>query len=104
MPGDRDGGVPKMVEAEWVVTTPEIKKMQDARNARFAEYTPPWMEETTRINSITPRITRQFDLQPILTPALLDKVRANPQSINVKLTVIFKDDQFTVQAEPEVWR
>ncbi|MBP8149482.1 MAG: hypothetical protein KAY21_07165 [Limnohabitans sp.] len=40
----------------------------------------------------------------ILTPELLAKVRANPSTTHLKLTVVFKDDDVSLIAEADVWK
>ena len=104
MPGDSKRGVPQFVDVEWVVTTPAISALQAARDSNFEIYKQPWMEETKRINSITPRYRRRVGLNDVLTPALLETLRANAKSGNIKLTVKFNNDQVKIEAQPEQFR
>lgn len=104
MAGDSKRGVPQFVDVEWSVATPDIEAARKSRDKQFVDYSKPWMEETARINAMTPRYSRRVDLTSILTPELLAQVRANRQNTNLKLVVIFKDEDVAVIAEPEVWR
>ncbi len=104
MPGDSKRGLPQFVDVEWVVTTPAIKALQQSRNSNFELYKQPWMEETDRINSITPKYLRRVALNELLTPALLEALRVNPKSGNIKLTVKFNNDQVKIEAQPEQFR
>jgi hypothetical protein len=104
MPGDSTRAVPQWVEVEWVIETPEIRVERKKRDSNFQDYTPSWIEVTEQINKKQPRVIRRVDLAPILTPALVEQVRANRQNTNLKLKVIFKDDQVFVEAAPEKWR
>lgn len=108
MPGDSTRGVPQFVEVEWEESTPaaeaalnrlpnltgkvskgELVKRQELLAAAYA---------------LRNHYTCRIDLTPILTPALLEQVRTNRSTTNLKLTVLFKDDEVTLIAEPEVWR
>lgn len=104
MAGDSKRGVPQFVEVEWAIATPEIQALRSKRNQLFSTYSKPWMDETDRINAITPHHTRRIDLTPILTPELLAQVRANRTTTRLMLTVVFKDDNVSITAKPEVWR
>ena len=62
MPGDSKREVPQYVEVEWLVTTPNIKMLQSIRDKKFEAYKQAWMDETSRINSMTPKHIRRIDL------------------------------------------
>lgn len=104
MPGDSKRGVLQFVEVGWLVTTAEIEAAQVKRNHTFEKYSQAWIDETSRINASTPHYTRRIDLTPILTPELLDQVRANRQNTNLKLTITFNNDQVNITAQAEKWR
>jgi hypothetical protein len=104
MAGDSKRGVPQFVDIEWTVTTPEISEAQRQKDIRFKEYSTEWREETERIYAMSPMHKRRIDLTPILTPELLTQVRANRRNTQLKLKVVFTDDDVTVTASAEVWR
>ncbi len=104
MPGDSKRGIPKFVDIEWTVTTPEISEAQRQKSIRFKDYSTEWREETQRIYAMSPIHKRRIDLTPILTPELLAQVRANRKNTHLKLKVVFTDDDVTVTASADVWR
>ncbi len=104
MPSDRKRGAPQFVDIEWTVTTPEISEAQRQKDIRFKEYSTEWREETERIYAMSPMHKRRIDLTPILTPELLAQVRANRKNTQLKLKVVFTDDDVTITASAEVWR
>ncbi len=101
LPGD-GYPVPKWVEVEWTIEprTPE----EIALFERDDKYTPRWMKDIAEFKSRLQRVTQRVDLTPILTPEIIARARQNPKSTNVKLTVIFRDDQVSIQAASEQWR
>ncbi len=104
MPGDSKRGIPKFVDIEWTVTTPEISEAQRQKSIRFKDYSTEWREETQGIYAMSPIHKRRIDLTPILTPELLAQVRANRKNTHLKLKVVFTDDDVTVTASADVWR
>ena len=104
MPADSKRGIPQFIDIEWTVTTPEISEAQRQKSIRFKEYSPEWREETLRIYAMSPMHKRRIDLTPILTPELLAQVRANRKNTQLKLKVVFTDNDVTVTASAEVWR
>ncbi|MDP2371420.1 hypothetical protein [Rhodoferax sp.] len=104
MPDDSQRGVPQFVEVEWSVATPQIEAAQAIRNKNLDKYSEAWMQETDRINRMTPRYTRRIDLTPIVTPALIDQVRADRANTQLKLTITFNNDQVSITARAEKWR
>lgn len=109
MAGDSKRGVPKFVEVEWFISTPEYR-------AGFVEYKrnfppvsgPISSDEIARrqaarekIESLGKTYTRRIDLAPILTPELLAQVRSSSAS-RLKLTVIFKGEDVSITAAAEV--
>ncbi len=104
MGGDSQRGIPLFVDIEWTVKTPEISEVQRQKDIRFKEYSAEWRQETERIYAMSPMHKRRIDLTPILTPELLAQVRANRKNTQLKLKVVFTDDDVTVTASAEVWR
>ena len=104
MAGDSKRGVPQFVDIEWTVTTPEISEAQRQKDIRFKEYSTEWREETERIYAMSPMHKRRIDLTPILTPELLTQMRANRKNTQLKLKVVFTDDDVGITASAEVWR
>lgn len=104
MPASRKAGMPKFVDVEWLVTTQEVAEAQLKRNQDYKLYSPPWMDETTRIQSITPRHKRHIDLTTVITPALVAQVRANKSTTNLKLVITFNGSDVSIEAMPEKWR
>jgi hypothetical protein len=104
MGGDSQRGIPLFVDIEWTVKTPEISEAQRQKDIRFKEYSAEWRQETERIYAMSPMHKRRIDLTPILTPELLAQVRANRKNTQLKLKVVFTDDDVTVTASAEVWR
>jgi hypothetical protein len=104
MAGDSKRGIPQFVDIEWTIATPKITSMRESRDARHELYSNAWIAETKEINLATPMHKRRIDLTPILTPELLAQVRANRKNTQLKLKVVFTDDDVTVTASAEVWR
>jgi hypothetical protein len=104
MAGDSKPSVPQFVDIEWTVTTSEISEAQRQKDIRFKEYSTEWREETERIYAMSPMHKRRIDLTPILTPELLAQVRANRKNTQLKLKVVFTDDDVGITASAEVWR
>ena len=104
MPGDSKRGLPQFVEIAWVESNADVVALQDQRDKSFELYSRQWLEETKKINLITPKYNRHLDLTSILTPELVAQARTNPKTTNIKLTVTFRDDQVSIEATPEKWR
>jgi hypothetical protein len=104
MAGDSKRGTPQYVEIEWTVATPQITSMRESRDKRHELYSNAWIAETKEINLATPIHKRRIDLSPILTPELLAQVRTNRKTTQLKLKVVFTDDDVGITASAEVWR
>ena len=108
MAGDSKRGVPQFVEVGWEESTPQAQAALD----RLPNLTGKISKEELsnrkvlleKAYALRHRYTRRIDLTPILTPALLAQVRANRSTTRLMLTVVFKDDNVTITAKPEVWR
>lgn len=102
MSGDSKRGVPQFVEVEWNVTSPELAAWWENNiSNRPDKYSAKWNEDYKNAMNRVPHYTRSIDLTPILTPQLIEQVRANHQTTNLKLTVTFNNDQVSIVAQPE---
>lgn len=106
MPGDSQRPVPQWIEAEWVEYSAEFKVWAEREEKLPQEtaYTKERREEYAKAWATNPVFVRRVDLTGILTPEIIARARKNPKTTNVKLKVIFKDDQVSITAENEVWR
>jgi hypothetical protein len=104
MAGDSQRGVPQFVEVEWMVATPGYDRSWEVLKNRQDKYSKQWMKNVDEVNFQAPHHMRRIDLTALLTPELLTQVRANRSTTHLKLTVVFKDDNASITAEPEVWR
>lgn len=108
MPGDSNRGVPRFVEVEWTQETAESKAMfERLQQPKGMVSKEAWSTYTQKLDEVYKkglRYTRLIDLTPILTPELLARIRANPKSGNVKLTVTFNNDQVSIEAQAEKLR
>lgn len=106
MPGDSKRGVPKFVEVEWVEPNNEFEAWttEIAKQPASVQYSKENRETYKRLWNANPIYTRRIDLTPIITPELLTKVRADHQNTQLKLTVTFKNDDVSIQAEACKWR
>ena len=82
MPGDSKRGLPQFVEIAWVESNADVVALQDQRDKSFELYSRQWLEETKKINLITPKYNRHLDLTSILTPELVAQARTNPKTTN----------------------
>jgi hypothetical protein len=112
MPTDSKHGVPQFVDIEWFVSTPEYRAAFSEYKQRLPlrgsmiskeELIQQKIERET-IETLGRTYKRRIDLTPILTPELLAQVRANRKNTQLKLKVVFTDDDVTVTASAEVWR
>ncbi len=111
MPGDSKRGVPKFVDVEWVQETELSKRDEPSKvqtptgvNIGQREWDAYYKKRSVEFIERRLHYTRRVDLAPILTPELLAKVRANPSTTHLKLTVVFKDDDVSLIAEADVWK
>ncbi len=112
MPADSKRGIPKFVDIEWFVSTPEYRSAFSEYKRRFPQKGGLISKEELMVQQLEREkiellgIThkRRTALTPILTPELLAQVRANRKNTLLKLKVVFTDDDVTVTASPEVWR
>ncbi|EPD39318.1 hypothetical protein HMPREF9701_03097 [Delftia acidovorans CCUG 274B] len=103
MPGDIKGGVPKSVEAEWVLHSEDFlawsKNTPD--NERYSKEN---REIYRKLWAANPHYVQRVDLTPILTPELIAKVQADRENTQLKMIVIFRDDKVEITVEPYKWR
>ena len=104
MPSDNKRGVPQFVDIEWMVATPAYNLAWGELSHRTDKYSKRWMTDVDEVNANAPRYKRRIDLIPILTPDLLAQVRTNRKNTQLKLKLVFTDDDVTVTASAEVWR
>jgi hypothetical protein len=112
MPFDNKRSVPQFVDIEWFVSTPEYRAAFSEYKQRFPlrggmiskEELMQQKIEREKIETLGRTYKRRIDLTPILTPELLTQVRANRKNTQLKLKVVFTDDDVTVTASAEVWR
>lgn len=108
MAGDSKRGVPQFVEVEWEESTPQaqaaLNRLPKLEGKISAEELANRQKLLEAAYALRLRYTRRIDLTPILTPELLAQVRANRTTTRLMLTVVFKDDNVTITAKPEVWR
>ena len=103
MPGDRKGGTPQSVEAEWILHSEEYSAWSN-RTPNSEAYTPENQEIFKKLWAANPHYTQRVDLTPILTPDLIQQVRADRQNTQLKMTVIYRDDQVEITASTDKWR
>jgi hypothetical protein len=106
MPGDSKRPVPREVEVEWLIWTDEYNAWDKAFNEKPGSYmnSPEGQAEYKREWAKNPRYKQRIDLTPIVTPALLAKVRADRRGSLLKLIITFNNDQVDIKAEVEKWR
>jgi hypothetical protein len=104
MPGDSKRGMPKFVDVEWMVATAEYEKEREALHSRNDRYSEQWIQDSKRSNQRAPHYTRRIDLTPIVTPDLVEQVRADRQNTQLKLIITFNNDEVDIQAVAYKWR
>jgi hypothetical protein len=96
--------VPEVVDVEWMVVTPAIEQARVSRDKSFTDYSPGWMAATEQINKMTPSYAKRINLNTLLTPALIEQVKANRHGTQLKLVIKFNNDQVDIKAKAEKWR
>ena len=108
MPGDSKRGMPKFVDVAWVVPTPESEqaasKIELPTGGVSKEQWADYMAKLNKAYSLAPTYTRRIDLTSIVTPELVEQVRADRQNTQLKLTITFNNDQVDIKAEAYKWR
>lgn len=105
MPGDSKKGMPQFVEVEWSIWSASMTdEMNRTLYSRADKYSPGWRRDYDAFAARVVRHTRRIDLTPVLIPELLARIRANPKSGNVKLTVTFNNDQVSIEVQAEKLR
>jgi hypothetical protein len=107
MPADSRTGMPKFVDIAWSEVPPEaeaaVSKVPKLKSIQPAAERADIKQALERAYALYRPHTRRIDLTSIITPALLAQIRANRSTTNLQMTVIFKDGDVTLIAEPEVW-
>jgi len=108
MPGDSKRGVPEFVDVAWEESTPQaeaalgrIPKLTGKVSVEEQASRKKLLDEAYALRR---SYAHRINLTPILTPELLAQVRSSQSATNLKLTVVFKGEDVTITAEPEVWR
>ena len=103
MPGDRKGGIPQSVEAEWILHGEEYSAWSKITpDSEF--YTKENQSIFKKLWAANPHYIQRVDLTTILTPDIVAQVRADRKNTQMKMTVIFRDDKVDITAEPYKWR
>ncbi|WP_227469493.1 MULTISPECIES: hypothetical protein [Delftia] len=103
MPGDIKSGVPKIIEAEWILHSKEYTAWSKS-TSREEKYTIENEKIYEQLWAANPHYIQRVDLTPILTPELIAKVQADRENTQLKMIVIFRDDKVEITAEPYKWR
>ncbi|MDR6730286.1 hypothetical protein [Delftia lacustris] len=103
MPGDIKSGVPKFVEAEWVLHSEEFLAWSNNTpdNERYSKEN---REIYRKLWAANPHYVQRIELTPMLTPELIAKVQADRSNTQLKMIVIFRDDKVEITAKPYKWR
>ena len=96
--------IPEVVEIAWTVATPAIEEARRLRDLSFKDYSPQWMVETDRINKMSPRYVQRINLQPLLTPKLIEQVKSDRHGTQLKLLIKFNQNKVEIKATAEKWR
>jgi hypothetical protein len=109
MPGDSKRGMPTFVEVAWVVPTDDFDRWaeeedqkpkgqlnKDELAQRRAEFKKRWTANPSHI--------KRIDLTPIITPELIEQVRADHQNTQLKLIITFNNEDVDIKAVAYKWR
>lgn len=106
MPGDSQLGLPAFVDVEWTIPNKDYWawSAEMDKQAPQARHSTENREIYERLWKANPSYTQRVDLTPIITPELVTRVRADRQNTQLKLTIIFNNDQVSIEAEARKWR
>jgi hypothetical protein len=104
MPRDSKHGLPKFVEVEWMVATPEYAQEWKILSSRSDVYSEQWIADAGAINAKAPHHTKRIDLTSIITPELVTEVRTDRQNTLLKLIITFNNDDVDIKALAYKWR
>lgn len=106
MPGDSGRGWPTFVEIEWLVPTREFEVWSAERQKKTnaERYTREGQAEYKRAWAKVPSYTKRIDLTSIITPELVEHVRADRQNTHLKLIITFNNDDVDIKALAFKWR
>lgn len=104
MPSDSKHGLPKFVNVEWMVATPEYDEKWKNLSSRADKHSKPWIADVEAVNAKAPHHTKRVDLTPIITPELVDQVRLDRQNTQLKLIITFNNDDMDIKALAYKWR
>lgn len=109
MPGDNEGKMPSYVDVEWFVQTAQSEEAfalipprkggriaKDESDERQRQIEEAWAKAL--------HATQRIDLNKAISTELMQHVRANAQTTQLRLTMTFKSDQLEVKAQAYKWR
>lgn len=103
MPGDINGGIPKSVEAEWILHSEEYTAWSK-NTSREEKYSNENEKIYKKLWAANPHYTQRVDLAPILTQEIIRIVRADRLNTQLKMIVIFRDGNIEITANAHKWR
>jgi hypothetical protein len=104
MPDDSKNSLPKFVEIEWMVATPEYKEEWKILSSRADKYSKQWIDDVGLVNAKAPHYIKRIDLTSITTPELVNQVRADRQNTQLKLVITFNNNDVDIKALAYKWR
>ncbi|MDB5822461.1 MAG: hypothetical protein JWR21_1165 [Herminiimonas sp.] len=104
MPGDGQGGVPQFVDVAWMVATPEYEQEWKHLASRPDKHSKAWNAAVDLVNANAPHYAKRIDLRPIITPEIVERVRSNRLSTQLKLIITFNNDNVDIKAIAYQWR
>lgn len=106
MPGDSKEALPRFVDVTWISYLPEFEAISEKYEKIYKEdrVTPEIKKEFRQEVAKNPVYTKRVDLTPILTPELVEKVRADKNNTQLHLNIRFDNDAVSITAKAEKWR
>lgn len=105
MPGDAQGNMPTYADISWSLESPESELEGRALMARADKYrSEEWFKDQRAYQARLPKFDRRIDFGRLITPELIERVRANAQTTQLKLIMMFKGDKLEVKAAAYKWR
>jgi hypothetical protein len=109
MPGDSEHGMPHFVEVAWTIPTDDFDRWAEEEDqgpkrvltskqlaANQVEFQKRW--------AANPHFAMRVDLTQIVTPELVEQVRADHRNTQLKLIITFNNDDVDVKALAYKWR
>lgn len=104
MPGDSKHRLPKFADVEWMVATPEYDEEWKILSSRTDKYSKQWIADADTANAKAPHHTKRVDLTSIITPELVEQVRADRLNTQLRLIITFNNDDVDIKALAYKWR